>query len=88
MREELLAVLENQRAEPDMQAAATFRYEALGGELVVAGVFVRIFNEQSGFAVQDPVAFCKVIISLNSYHSAITEAAYQRANDNLVRLTQ
>lgn len=60
MREELLMLLEAQRSEPDAAAAAGFRYKALGGELVVAAVFVRIFIEQPGYAVQDPAAFCKV----------------------------
>lgn len=60
MREELLATLEQQRAEPDTAAAAGFKYSALGGELVVAGVFVRVFNEQPGYSVKDPATFCKV----------------------------
>ena len=61
MREELLTLLEEQRSAPDAAKAAGFRFEALQGELVVAGVFVRIFNEQPDFAVQDPAAFCKVL---------------------------
>ena len=60
MREELLALLEAQRQVPDAAAAAGFNYKALGGELVVASVFVRVFIEQPGYAVQDPAAFCKV----------------------------
>lgn len=32
-------------------------------ELVVAGVFVRVFNEQPTFLVTDPPAFCKGLVS-------------------------
>ena len=59
MREELLAQLEEQRASPDIAAATSFSFAALEGELTVAGVFVRVFVEQPGFAVADPAAFCK-----------------------------
>ena len=59
MREELLAQLEEQRACPDIAAATGFSFAALEGELTVAGVFVRVFVEQPGFAVADPAAFCK-----------------------------
>ena len=33
------------------------------GELVVAGVFVRIYNEQPAYAVADPAAFAKGLVS-------------------------
>lgn len=33
------------------------------GELVVAGVFVRVYNEQPTFPVTDPPAFCKGLVS-------------------------
>ena len=59
MREELLEALTDQRASPDIAAAADFSFKALDGELTVAGVFVRIFVEQPTFAVADPAAFCK-----------------------------
>ena len=59
MREELLAALAEQRAAPDIDAAAGFSFAALEGELTVAGVFVRVFVEQPAFAVADPAAFCK-----------------------------
>ena len=39
--------------------ASGFRFAALGKELVVAGVFVRVYNEQPNFPVADPAAFCK-----------------------------
>lgn len=29
------------------------------GELAVAGVYVRVFNEQPNFTLADPAAFCK-----------------------------
>ena len=59
MREELLAQLEEQRASPDIAAATGFSFAALEGELTVAGVFVRVFVEQPGFAIADPAAYCK-----------------------------
>ena len=33
------------------------------GELVVAGVFVRVYNEQPTFAVSDAPSFCKGLVS-------------------------
>ncbi len=33
------------------------------GELVVAGVFVRVYNEQPTFAISDPPSFCKGLVS-------------------------
>ena len=33
------------------------------GELVVAGVFVRVYNEQPAFPVADPAAFCKGLVT-------------------------
>lgn len=33
------------------------------GELVVAGVFVRVYNEQPTFLVSDPPSFCKGLVS-------------------------
>ena len=40
-----------------------FRFAALGQELVVAGVFVRVYNEQPNFPVSDPAAFCKGLVT-------------------------
>jgi hypothetical protein len=68
MREELLELLEAQRAAPAADGTPPsvdgFRYGALDGELVVAGVFVRLYNEQPAFAIADPSAFCKVCCGL------------------------
>jgi hypothetical protein len=36
----------------------------LQGELAVAGVYVRVFNQQPNFPLADPAAFCKVITVL------------------------
>ncbi len=33
------------------------------GELVVANVFVRVYNEQPTFPVSDPASFCKGLVS-------------------------
>lgn len=41
------------------------------GELVVAGVFVRVYNEQPTFPVADPAAFCKGLVT---YLHAQTQA--------------
>ncbi len=66
MREEVLEALAAQRAgqAPPASAAAGaasgFRFATLDGELAVAGVYVRIFNEQPNFPLADPAAFCKV----------------------------
>lgn len=39
------------------------RYKALAGELVIAGVFVRVFDEQPAFAVTDPAALCRGLVT-------------------------
>jgi DnaJ family protein C protein 13 len=33
------------------------------GELVVANVFVRVYNEQPAFQVTDPATFCKGLVT-------------------------
>ena len=43
--------------------ATGFKFAALGQELVVAGVFVRVYNEQPNFPVADPAAFCKGLVT-------------------------
>ncbi|KAK9809260.1 hypothetical protein WJX72_012293 [[Myrmecia] bisecta] len=65
MREELLTRMEAARMDPAAAAApqAGFRFAALEGELVVAGVFVRVYNEQPGFPVADTAAFCKGLVT-------------------------
>lgn len=58
-------------AEPSTAATAAgspttatgFNFAALGQELVVAGVFVRVYNEQPNFPVADPAAFCKGLVT-------------------------
>lgn len=35
----------------------------LQGELIVANVFVRVYNEQPTFQVSDPAAFCKCLVA-------------------------
>jgi DnaJ family protein C protein 13 len=37
--------------------------QCLRGELVVAGVFVRLYAEQPGFQLSDPPAFCKALVT-------------------------
>lgn len=41
----------------------THRYKALAGELVIAGVFVRVYDEQPAFAVSDPAALCRGLVT-------------------------
>ncbi|RNF26400.1 dnaJ-like protein subfamily C member 13 isoform X2 [Trypanosoma conorhini] len=38
------------------------RYSVHRNELIVGGMFVRVYNEQPSFAVEDPVAFCGALI--------------------------
>ena len=49
---------------------------------MVAGVFVRIYNEQPAFSVSDPPAFCKGLVSYlhvqthsKQFHAAQLDAA-------------
>ena len=73
MREEVLEALAAQRsgsthpagagvaaADSGGGGAGGFRFAALDGELAVAGVYVRVFNQQPNFPLADPAAFCKV----------------------------
>lgn len=63
-------------AEPDSAATASndsttatgFKFAALGQELVVAGVFVRVYNEQPNFPVADPATFCKGLVTFIHAH--------------------
>ena len=48
------------------------RVSVLQGELVVAGVFVRIYNEQPSFAVTDPAAFTKGLVTWVHAHAGAT----------------
>ncbi len=66
MREELATAAEEHRRMPGVEALATaakYSYASLRGELVVAGVYVRVYIEQPRFALRDPVAFCKGLVT-------------------------
>ncbi|KAK9822709.1 hypothetical protein WJX81_005943 [Elliptochloris bilobata] len=78
MREEVLAKLEAARVDPGAAPpAAAFRFKALEGELVVAGVFVRVFNEQPAAALADPAAFCRGLVTY--VHAQAAPAAFAQA---------
>ena len=47
------------------------------GELIVAGVFVRVYNEQPAFPVADPAAFCKGLVTY--LHAQTQQQQQQRA---------
>lgn len=42
---------------------ADFCYNTLRGELFIQRVFVRVYNEQPGFKLSDPVAFAKGLLN-------------------------
>ncbi|KAK9868448.1 hypothetical protein WJX84_004951 [Apatococcus fuscideae] len=71
MREELLGMLEAMRGDPAGTPLPnrSFQYKALEGELVVAGVFVRLYNEQADFPIPDPPAFCKSLVAFINMES-------------------
>ena len=48
--------------------ATGFKFAALGQELVVAGVFMRVYNKQPNFPVADPAAFCKGLVTFIHSH--------------------
>ena len=54
--------------------ATSFRFAALGKELVVAGVFVGVYNQQPNFAVADPAAFCRGLVTF--IHSRMKPEVY------------
>ena len=54
--------------------ATGFRFAALGKELVVAGVFVGVYNQQPNFAVADPAAFCRGLVTF--IHSRMKPEIY------------
>lgn len=72
MREELLELMASQRAAPSAPQPTTpraFSYTSLRGELVVAGVFIRVYNQQPAFPLSDPAALCKGLVTfLHSAH--------------------
>lgn len=63
MREELLNAAEAQRTSPNLTMATQHSYKALQGELVVSGVFVRVYNEQPSFVLFNPGGFCKGLVT-------------------------
>ena len=68
MREETLEALSAARMAPaDMAqgpaSLAQFRHVALAEELVVAGVFVRLYNEQPDCPLADAPALCKGLVT-------------------------
>ena len=54
--------------------AKGFRFTALGQELVVAGVFVGVYNQQPNFSVADPAAFCRGLVTF--IHSRMKPEVY------------
>lgn len=44
-------------------STCTPRYKALAGELVIAGVFVRVYDQQPAFAVSDPASLCRGLVT-------------------------
>ena len=65
MREELLRKsesLKERRGPSGIMEAADFGYTCLKEELVVSDVYVRIYNEQPTFAINNPAEFCKSIV--------------------------
>ncbi|KEG15603.1 endosomal trafficking protein RME-8 [Trypanosoma grayi] len=44
-----------------------FTYTIHKGELIVGGIFVRVYNEQPTFIIEDPAAFCCAMIKLLAY---------------------
>lgn len=71
--------------------ASGFRFAALGKELVVAGVFVRVYNEQPNFPVADPAAFCKGLVTFIHAHMKpevrLQSRCYSAAVPVLVQVT-
>lgn len=66
MREELSSAAEEHRRMPGAEALATaakYSYASLRGELIVAGVYVRVYIEQPNFSLKDSVAFCKGLVT-------------------------
>ncbi|KAH9580066.1 DnaJ domain [Trypanosoma melophagium] len=44
-----------------------FVYSAHKGELIVGSIFVRLYNEQPNFSIEDPAAFCAAMIKFLNY---------------------
>lgn len=72
-------------AEPGSPATAgfanattpVFKFAALGQELVIAGVFVGVYNQQPTFPVADPAAFCRGLVTF--IHSRMKPEVYHHS---------
>lgn len=69
LRAEVLKLMESQREKPDTTELVTFHFEALEGELVIAGVFVRIYISQPNFQLSGPFEFAKGLVKF--IHSSV-----------------
>lgn len=54
--------------------ATGFKFAALGKELVIAGVFVGVYNQQPNFPIADPAAFCRGLVTF--VHSRMKPEVY------------
>lgn len=65
MREELLeraSLLRGETGPSSLDKVAEFGYKQLSGELVVNGIYVRIYNQQPKCDIQSPSEFCKALV--------------------------
>ncbi|VEN42457.1 unnamed protein product [Callosobruchus maculatus] len=65
-RAELMDFLENQsssRNEIDVSLANNFKYSAHAGELRIGGIFIRIYNQQPSYPIQDPKGFVMELLN-------------------------
>lgn len=60
MREEVSQLMEASREDPASAQIGGFRFDSLRHELVVAGVFVRVYIQQPEFEVAEPDTFARV----------------------------
>lgn len=64
---------QDQAAEADTTVTG-FKFAALGKELVIAGVFVGVYNQQPNFPIADPAAFCRGLVTF--VHSRMKPEVY------------
>ena len=62
MRSQLLQLLAEQRQNPDYTALVHWQHPVLARELIVAGVFVRVYNARPSSLPTDPQSFCKGLV--------------------------
>jgi len=84
MREELLNAAEAQRTAPNLTAATQHAYKALQGELVVSGVFVRVYNEQPSFLLSNPGGFCKGLVTFLYQSNSISGNGDDRNEKHII----